>query len=140
MLYERGSRVFVMAESETVDGFWVASPPFTAHERASLADRELAEVVLEALAHSSAGVLTPPRSENPFAPVLRLAGARSFTQFMTGSRAVRIVVTDDEVEVIPTRNAGPRGGFTFLSDQSVRVSTDAAGLSGALATGLTRSR
>jgi hypothetical protein len=129
-----------MAESQTVDGFWVASPPFTVHEKASLAEEELAQVVLEALANSSVGVPVPPRSETPVAPVLRLAGARSFSQFMSGARAVRIVATDDDVEVIPTRNAGARGGLSILVDQSVRASNDAASVETALETALAISR
>jgi len=132
VVYARGEQVYVTSESQTLDEFWIASPPVTAHAAADLGDEELARLVLTALAESELRVPTPSIATNPLSPVLRLAGVKSFAEFMRGARAVRVVVVDDEIEITPMRNGGARGGFEFLEDKSIRTSSDAVSLSRAL--------
>jgi hypothetical protein len=132
LVYERGECVYVTSESQTLDEFWIASPPFTAHESADLEDDALARLVLAALAESELRIRTPSAATNPLSPVLRLAGVKSLSEFMRGARAVRVVVVDDEIEITPMRNAGARRGFEFLEEKSIRTPNNPLSLSRAL--------
>jgi hypothetical protein len=133
LVYERGEHVYVTSESQTLDEFWIASPPFIVRESADLDDEELARLVLAALAESEQRVPTPPAATNPLSPVLRLAGVKSFAEFMRGAKAVRASAVDLEIEITPMRNAGARGGFELLEKKSIHASSSPVRLSRALA-------
>lgn len=53
-----------------------------------------------------------------FRPILDLAGAKTFGNFLRGASNVSIEEEKGHVTVTPMENRGPRGGFTFRPDKS----------------------
>jgi hypothetical protein len=62
------------------------------------------------------GLGTPGRDEYPAPALPRLAGTKSYTEFMSGTRSVTVTREWDEVTLTPMHNAGPRNGFEFLQE------------------------
>lgn len=116
MVYSRRGGGFISPESRTVDGFWIATPPF---ERLDLEceDHERGETVLRALKASRQDVATPPRSAQLLEPMFELAGVRSFSSFMKEAKAVRLKSDGLLVTATSMRNGGARAGFQFLQDE-----------------------
>lgn len=136
MLYARGGRAFIVPESLTVDGFWVASSPCLVESLD--APDAVADCALRALEASRSGVPTPPPTERLEAELLERAGVKSFGTFMKGALAVRLTAGERGIILTPMRNAGARSGFEFkeraeldVEDMSELVSGIAAALEAA---------
>lgn len=130
MLYVRAGQAYVMPQSETVDGLFVANGP------CKVVDAEdgsrLANQVEKALGQSRSAVPTPPREANLVRELLDAAGVPSYAAFTRGdTRAVSIHATDGAITITPMHNRSPKPGFEYLVDQAIQVE-HAAGLADAL--------
>jgi hypothetical protein len=115
VVYERKGRLFLSASAETVDGIVLESHPLV-----DLGDqpgeRILGTMLDAVLKCGVTGLGTPGRDEYPAPALPRLAGTKSYTEFMSGTRSVTVTREWDEVTLTPMHNAGPRSGFEFLQE------------------------
>lgn len=118
--YLRIDQIFVCALSKTTAGVWIWAEPFCAVDAA---DRDgLGEALRNTLNASQAQVPHPTGAHiDVTAPMLELAGARSFKAFAAGARCVEIERQDGRITFTPTRNGGPGQGFTYLHEHSIAV-------------------
>ncbi|WBY08728.1 hypothetical protein PIB19_04610 [Sphingomonas sp. 7/4-4] len=75
----------------------------------------------DALAKSAVVVPHPLQGEwkGLFEPFQDAAGVRSYAAFMKAAQCVSIDVGDDQVEITPQRNLGPKEGFEPIADAAV---------------------
>jgi len=110
-VYSRGTDIIVCSYSKTLPGFWVMNGSFIRlSDHAE--DARLGTAVLDGLAASTQGIGPPdPKGPSPFAPVLKVLGIRSFSQFAAGACAVNIERRGTGITVTPTVNGGSQRGF-----------------------------
>lgn len=126
----RAGRLFVTSYSRTPIGLWRLNGWLRILDRGA-ADAELGRAMSEALERS--GVDEP--SDEAYDDLLRAVGARSSADYHRGTRSTQVAVIrrqigrlpfrrrfSEIVEVMPERNAGPRGGFTGLRELAVELS------------------
>lgn len=118
-IYVRRGRVFVVASSQTVDGFWVETDPRYKSDEFDAA--EATACLVEALDGSHLDVPTPPR-DSPVTQLPALAGVKSYATFMKGAVSVQVYrCGDGTLTITPMRNAGARGGFVPIVEHEVEV-------------------
>jgi len=117
VIVERRDGAFFLASySKTVPGFWVMNG-WVCRLEDGAPDETLGVAVDRGLESSKTDVEAPPRNVNSATPLLELAGVRSFAAYMQGALSVGITREGETVTIEPTRNEGPRGGFTSLPDR-----------------------
>jgi hypothetical protein len=116
--YLRGDQILMCAQARTTAGVWIWAEPFFAVDAA---DHDgLGEALRLTLNASRAQVPHPPGPHpDVTAPMLELAGVRSFKAFAAGARCVQIARQDGRITFTPTRNGGPGEGFIDLREQSL---------------------
>lgn len=113
--YLRMDRIFMCTQSRTTAGVWIWTEPFFAVDAA---DHEgLGEALRLTLNASRAQVPYAPPPADATAPMLELAGARTFSDFAADARCVQIARQDGRITFTPTRNGGPGEGFIELREQ-----------------------
>jgi hypothetical protein len=60
------------------------------------------------------------------APLLELAGVKSWTTLSKGAKTVNFEVEGGKLEIIPYRNGGSAKGFVAISDKAIELSADAS--------------
>lgn len=114
-VYARREWLLVTAMSRTVDGFWVACPPYLRLDRRTATPEEVGAAVETALEGSRDMVATPDWSgPSPLQPLFELAKVRSWSTFVRGARLVGVEQEGEAVRVTPQRNEGAREGFSEL--------------------------
>jgi hypothetical protein len=122
---QRRGQIIFASQSLTTDGFWEIND-FIVSLIETASATELGETLLEALAacETDAEPLAPGQRSTPQTKrLLKIAGARSWKEFYTGSRRVSVIQNDkgDLVEFTPMKNLGRRGGIDYLVDLEFRV-------------------
>lgn len=122
-------RVLVSSWSISTQGFKVQGD-WMETSAEPVSDSALGSLVRAALSNSLAAVAHPNLREGPTAErrkFLRLAGAKSETQYARGTREVSIRWEDQHADLVitPYRNGGRRTGFTEMLDQVVTVEAGA---------------
>jgi hypothetical protein len=107
--YEWQGRIFLHPDSKTTAGLWIGSKPISSLDPSDPV--ELGRAVLAALADSKERVPDPSIWENLSTPLLKLAGAKSFSAFFRSARYVSIELQNGRVTFSPWRNLGSRHGY-----------------------------
>ncbi len=119
--YLRGDKVIIHPLSETTDGVLVLDSPVTISDFSN--SSELGQKVIGALNASKIQVPHPSVWKGLFDPVLNLAGVKSQSVFMKSSKCVFIKSNGSEIEIVPTKNMGVKGGFEHLVDLSLKTTS-----------------
>jgi hypothetical protein len=126
LLYERQGMIHIAAESTTVEGQWIVTPPFLVLPSTAPAD-EVAGAVLDALAGSRMGIEPPDEQDEE-----DVVAIRAFTQFMSGASAIWITSDGETIRLTPLHNAGGGKGFEIRRQLATDVPATRAGVAGAL--------
>lgn len=119
-VYEYKETLYVHSNSRTTAGVWLLNAPILAVVKEH--STEVGGAIRECLAASRVDIPHPTTFPNTFGPVLALAGAKSYSAFTKLAKCVHIDTADGiAVTLTPTRNLGPRGGFTHLTDKAVII-------------------
>jgi hypothetical protein len=117
VVYERKGRLFLSATAETVDGILLESHPLV--DLGDQPDEQILGTMLDAVLKCGvSGLETPRPDEYPDPALPRLAGTKSYTEFMSDARSVTVAREWDEVTLTPMHNAGTRNGFEVLQEHS----------------------
>jgi len=133
----RRDRLIVSAIALAPSGFhetqdWVRELP------AGVDAETLGAAVEEALRRSSEG--HQEHEGERFAPQLKAAGVKSWSQYVRGLTSVRVKRQGEKVEVLPFRNLGARQGLHELPEEiETLTQPDPAALGSAVVRGLARS-
>lgn len=102
-VYKKGSYWYVSTSSKTTSGVWIGGPP-----RIKIAVGDSAatkgQSVLKALQASQIGVPHPDPADSVMAPLLELAGARSWAAFMKNAACLRVEATEETLTITPYKN------------------------------------
>jgi hypothetical protein len=128
-LFLRGDAMFLHADSETTAGVWIATEPFLRLE-ASISDIELGKAIQRALQGSKRQVPHPQfrAGMSLVAPLLKLAGVKTWRAFERGAKCVSIQAELSEIAIVPEIRVGDNRGFQPLVAETITVgaSEDAA--------------
>lgn len=108
--YLRKGRFFVHALFRTTDGVWIFAEPCE-HLDLACSDRELGDLIQQALDGSRTGVPHPRVWTGLLGPLLKRAGVRSWNAFAKSASCAGVEEALGTVSVTPTRNLGAKGGF-----------------------------
>lgn len=112
--YLRKGQVYLHASSRTVDGFYVATPPFLVVDLAN--SRKVEASITSALAGSKAKVPTPPRDVELLSALYELAGVKTWGSFVRGAKMTHLYQLETTLRFRPTRNFGARNGFEEIAE------------------------
>jgi hypothetical protein len=101
---------------------------------------DVAAGLTDALARSAVVVDHPTQTEwnGFFKPFQNAAGVRSHAAFMKAAQSVSIYIADDQIEITPQRNLGPKEGFEPIAAAALLFPVeDAHGAASALLRSLT---
>lgn len=140
-VYQNGSVVCFHSSSKTTAGLWIATPPFLRVEPGSAVAAK-GEAVLEVLNASREGVPHPTSWGGLIAPLLELAGVKSWAAFMKNAACLNLEVLGERLKVIPNRNLGPKEGFEPVPGDAVEIPfpSSPGEIGGVLEVALTRCR
>ncbi len=122
--YLRDGKLYLHSSSLAAAGFWTATPPWLVVDPADV--EGLSRAIDAALAGSRARVRTPDRDTPVLAPLYELAGVKSWSRFVAGTRSVTIEQAGAVRTFTPMRNAGARGGFEGLPELAFEGRADEA--------------
>ena len=111
--------------SKTAAGVWIGTPPFV-HIDDDVSPWELGTAVADALFASKSEVPHPTDWKGLLAPLLQVAGVKSWKTFMQGAQCVGIDNEDGRIRVISCRNRGPKKGFEEMLDTVVELPSTAS--------------
>lgn len=121
--YKKPDGIYLHSNSETTTlGLWLSSAPFLRVEpEESLNVKGLA--VLAVLKASANGLPHPKEEEwgSFFAPMLKLAGAKSLRAFETNARCCALELEEHEVRIIPHKKLGRKRNYETISSEAVRM-------------------
>jgi hypothetical protein len=123
--YKRKKKIYLVPYSRTTVGTWIATVPVTALEESEPAARK-GNRLREVLRHSQEGVPHPNRWDHLVEPLLSLAGVNSWSKFAKSAVGCSIELEDDQLELVPSRNLGARGGYVPIQDRKMAISFDAS--------------
>jgi hypothetical protein len=127
-VFFRGDDVLVHAEHFTTEWLSICGLPAFRIPRGELGAR-LAEAVHQAFAGCRSGVPHPTDWKAMLAPVLKVAGVRSWNALAKSSRVCIVEDRGTELALIPTRNGGVTGsnrGFHAIGDRTLSVPVGAS--------------
>jgi hypothetical protein len=113
--YKRGKNIFLYTLCKTTNGVYIGCGPIVTIGANDL--RGSGKSLLEVLEKSKEGVAHPTQWAGFDEPLLRAAGVKSWPTFSRSAKHVDIQWAGNRIQFVPTRNAGPRGGFLFLADK-----------------------
>jgi hypothetical protein len=122
-VYRRADGWYLSAMSRSTVGLWMATSPFgrlSTEERLTV----VGEAVLRALQASQQDLAHPTRFDQVFEPMLALAGVTSWAKFMRGASNVSVDDDGEWLNLEPSRNQGPRDGYTPLLERTFRIAHD----------------
>jgi hypothetical protein len=119
-VYRRGNALYLNSSSRTTAGLWIATAPFLRVESGSALTAR-GEAALAALNASQEGVPHPTNWSELVAPLLELAGVRSWATFMKGAACLNLEVEGESLKIIPNRNLGPKEGFESIPESAVEL-------------------
>lgn len=106
VIYKRGERYFVHADSKTETGLWVACEPFLAVDEIT-GSEALEAAIMVALESSKDGLPHPSDFDAIGLPLYELAGVKTWNAFSRAATACRVVRADTGViQVVPMKRSG----------------------------------
>jgi hypothetical protein len=118
-IYKRKGAFFVHASSQTTEEVWILAEPCLKVED-DAGDGALGDAIAAALRGSRVGVAHPTSWGGLFAPILALAGVKSWGTFAKSAKCAEVEADGAAIRVIPMRTID-RG---FEPDQSSAVVVD----------------
>jgi hypothetical protein len=118
-LYRRAGALLIHASSRTTAGAWVLEPPCLRIAEDASAD-ELGAMVRAALAGSRSGIPLPQLGPSLFAPMLQLAGVKTWNTFAKSAHCAELEELDGIIHVVPCE-AVPKEGFQMVEEKTIRV-------------------
>lgn len=123
-----GGKIYLNAQSKTTEGVWIMSSPIlTTSEQ----DQQLGNKLMSTLAKSTENAPHPKSWKGIGDPLVKATGARSLAALAKAARAVFVIMENDDVALVPTRN-GPRGSFTHLNGKIIHSDQSSGNLANAL--------
>jgi hypothetical protein len=115
--YLRKNRIVICPVSETTDGVGIVSMPIFDIDVNDLSG--LGQATLAAVENSKKQVPHPTLNEwnELFDPVLKATGVKSWNTFSRSAKNVMISFETNRVVFVPTKNLGPRDGFSPLFEK-----------------------
>jgi hypothetical protein len=126
--YKRGDQVFIHGSSKTTGGVWILQPPVL--EAGMCDNARLSRCLVEAMDSSREGIPHPATFSGVFDPILDVAKVATWNSFTEGVLCVGISVENGRMHFVPTRNLGPQGGFGYLKDKQISISSTEPALFG----------
>jgi len=121
-------KIYLNAQSKTTEGVWIMSSPILT---TSELDPELGNKLMSTLAKSTENAPHPKSWKEIDDPLIKAAGARSFAAFAKAARVVFVIMDNDDVAFIPTRN-GPKGSGIHLNEKIIHSDRFGGNLASAL--------
>jgi hypothetical protein len=120
--YRRKDHIILFAVSDTTAGVGIAAAPVLRVKADNVS--ELGRAILAVLEGSRSNVPHPTQDgwKEVAAPVLKVAGVKSWNTFAKAAKNVDIRFDTNRVSFIPTKNLGPKDGFVVLPAEKVRTS------------------
>jgi hypothetical protein len=122
-IYLRRGRFIIHASSETTAGLWILAEPVIGLEEAC-SDAELVRAISAAIDGSRRGVQHPVVWDSMFAPVLQLAGVKTWPTFVKGAARIALSQIDRKLTIMPTRNLGAKDGYDDAAAHMLVVDSD----------------
>jgi hypothetical protein len=123
-----GGRIYLHPQSRTTEGVWILSSPIlTTSEQ----DQRLGDKLMSTLAKSTENAPHPKSWKGIDDPLIKAAGARSLAAFAKAARAVFVIMDNNDVAFIPTRN-GPKGSGIHLNEKIIHSDQSGGNLANAL--------
>jgi hypothetical protein len=112
--------LYLHSESKTTDGVWIASGPFL---KITNSKSVLGEAALTVLQASKTSIPHPKPEEwgGIIAPVLQLAGVKSWSKFVKDASSADLKVEGDRLKIIPNRNLGHKDGFEPIREKAIEL-------------------
>jgi hypothetical protein len=123
--YKREKKIYLDPESRTTVGVWIRTGPVILLEESESPSRK-GNCLREVLRHSQEGVPHPNRWDHLVEPLLSLAGVKSWSIFAKSAVCCSVRLVADQLELVPSRNLGARGGYVPIQDRKMAISFDAS--------------
>lgn len=120
-IYNRQGKVFISAQSKTIVGLWIEDGRVQTTEQN---DKEsIGRLLVACLDRSKECVPHPTQDEWSKMDKIFLGsvGVRSYRTFAKTARAVNVRQDGETITIIPTKNGGPRNGYTSLDEKARTV-------------------
>src|SRR5262249_406771 len=115
------------ASSKTTTGLWIAAPPLLRVSKDDSHKRKY-EAALEAVRCSEDSVPLPKDTSSVIAPLLSMAKANSWPQFVQTAKCIMIELENGQLKIIPHRKLPrPKGALQSLPEGAISLSEDSAG-------------
>jgi hypothetical protein len=126
--YLYGGKIYLHPHSKTTEGVWILSSPIlTTSEQ----DQQLGNKLMSTLSKSTENAPHPKSWKGIDDPLIKAEGARSFAAFVKAARAVFIILDNNGVAFIPSRN-GPKGSSIHLNEKIIHTDPSGGNLANAL--------
>jgi hypothetical protein len=126
--YLYGGKIYLHPHSKTAEGVWILSSPIlTTSEQ----DQQLGNKLMSTLAQSTENAPHPKSWKGIDDPLIKAAGVRSFAAFAKAAKAVFVIMDNNDVAFIPTRN-GPNGSAIHLNEKIIHSDQSGGNLANAL--------
>ena len=127
----KNGKIYIQAYAETTAGVWIAFGPVHVCRVDEL--EKLRSSILEALAHSTRGVLHPSQQgwKDVQRPMLEAVDAKNWASLAKGARAVSLECEDEIVRLIPSLDYHRDGGAS-LEDKAISLPLEDKGVSASL--------
>jgi len=119
-VYSRGNDVIIHASSQTTEGLWIHSEPYT-RQSSDCSNVELGRAVLSALNCSKLFVPHPTQWAGRLNPLLNTAGVKSWSTFAKSAVCVEVEQEGADIGLVPTRNLGAKEGFEVYELQKLSI-------------------
>ncbi|MFO0907107.1 MAG: contact-dependent growth inhibition system immunity protein [Isosphaeraceae bacterium] len=118
--YSKDQVYYIHASSRTTAGMWIATPPFL--KVAADGDvKALGDAILQALNASTDPVPQPTNWSGLIAPLLELAGVKSWGTFMRRAKCLEVGMDGEKLRLTPNRNLGSKEGFEASPSKAVEL-------------------
>jgi hypothetical protein len=122
-VYLRSGRLILERVDVTTDGVPIGTDDLLVTSP-DIPDAELGGRLLAIIDRAKQGVPHPTQDEwdSMLKPLLDAAGVPSWRTFMNGAKDLSVFQADGAIELFPTTNLGPKGGFGEDGSGPLRVS------------------
>lgn len=120
--YRRDGRIYVLSQSKTVDGLWLATAPKFEVEETDAP--EVGRALLRCLSQSRTGIPHPKREDWPTLDrqLVEFLGVKSIKAFERSALCATVSqAAGGLVTLTPTARDSKNGGFVGLSEKSIMV-------------------
>lgn len=118
----RKKKIFIQGSSQTTAGVWIASSSVHLfNEDANT--KEIGNAIIDVVNSSIQGIPHPKQAEwkNTQAPILNVAGVKTWSTFAKGTKAVGIIYEDGTVTMAPSFEYESHGG-TSQKETNIKCS------------------